>query len=453
MQEIFISYSSKDQQYADEIVAYLEQRGFSCFIAYRDIKAGESYDMRLIDAIEHAKIVVLVFSDNSDMSKHVKSEIAMAFDNETTIIPYKITGSKPTQLRYYLQTAHWLDATAPTTNHLQDLYNRISEIVEPSDNKQKAIMAVSKLFTERNFPCEIVEATDAPCYTRVTVQLTDTSIHPSMLQRNIMMLEREARYKIGSPTMIRFDGNTKLMLEITHDKSATFLIDEALEQLPQTMELPIVIGKDIDGQIVYKDLGKFTNVMVFGEDGSGKRNCIYCMLRSIMSLRTPQQVNFAIWGDKNYYQFLQGSPYLMRDVETYSQTFTNSIQTLAVERLKQMGDISVDEYNLTAKSKLAHIVVILDEMTSPIQLEALLQNYLTFRKAGIHLVASARNPLILRTTDNIDLAICHTLNDEDYFGRELGIDGATQLCFASGDVIVSDTQQKQRMRLLVPTVT
>ena len=134
MQEIFISYSSKDQQYADEIVAYLEERGFSCFIAHRDIKAGESYDMRLIDAIDHAKLVVLVFSDNSDMSKHVKSEIAMAFDNETTIIPYKITGSKPTQLKYYLQTAHWLDATAPATNHLEDLCRRICEIVEPSDN-------------------------------------------------------------------------------------------------------------------------------------------------------------------------------------------------------------------------------------------------------------------------------------------------------------------------------
>ena len=460
MQEIFISYSSKDQQCADEIVAYLEERGFSCFIAHRDIKAGESYDMRLIDAIDRAKLLVLVFSDNSDMSKHVKSEIAMAFDNETTIIPYKITGSKPTQLKYYLQTAHWLDATAPTTNHLEDLCSRIAEIIQPSDNKQKVVMAVSQLLTEQGFQFEIADVIDAPCYTTVTVQLTNTQIHQGILQRKLMMLERDARYKLNTPARVYRENNGilgdlvyKYVFEITHDKTISFDMQQALAKTPELkdMQLPIVVGMDYDGSVVCKDLHDTATVSVCGGEGSGKRNFIYNMIHSIISVRSPQEVNFTIFGDKTCYQFLENSPYLAFEIKPSGYDIFEKIEQIAVRRLAKTQQKPIDAYNANATEKIPHLVVVCED--AELNYDILRRffdnttNKILWQASGIHIVVSSehRNSLSPYT---FDTTIYHAIPSENYMSHNAYI-----LSYATGDIIYEDGDGRILRRLLSPYVS
>lgn len=109
--DVFISYSSKDKYIADAICHVLEQNKIKCWIAPRNIQSGKPYADGIVDAITNTKIVVLVYSDNSQQSQFVQNEVKIAFSNNKPIISFNIDGSLPQQeMEYYLKVNHWLDA-------------------------------------------------------------------------------------------------------------------------------------------------------------------------------------------------------------------------------------------------------------------------------------------------------------------------------------------------------
>lgn len=109
--KVFISYSTKDKTTADAICHVLEQNGLECWIAPRNITSGKHYVREIIDGIKTAKIVVLVFSKNSQESEFVKNEIDNAFSNNKPILSFKIDETMPEKsMEYYLKINHWLDA-------------------------------------------------------------------------------------------------------------------------------------------------------------------------------------------------------------------------------------------------------------------------------------------------------------------------------------------------------
>jgi len=123
MLDVFVSYSSKDQKIADAIVNYLESNKIKCWIAYRDAEAGSAYAASIVNAIKNTSIFLLVFSENSNSSKHVLREIDAACKYEKTIIPFKINEIKlDDAMEYYLNATHWLNAiSTPMDNHLKNL--------------------------------------------------------------------------------------------------------------------------------------------------------------------------------------------------------------------------------------------------------------------------------------------------------------------------------------------
>ena len=54
--EIFISYSSKDAAIADAVCQYLEKHGINCWIAPRNVRAGSDYGAEIVDSIEASKV-------------------------------------------------------------------------------------------------------------------------------------------------------------------------------------------------------------------------------------------------------------------------------------------------------------------------------------------------------------------------------------------------------------
>lgn len=109
--DIFISYSSKDKQTADAICHVLETNKLRCWIAPRNIHAGKNYPEQIMNGIRNAKIVVLVFSKNSQESVFVNNEIDTAFSNNKPIISFKIDETLPEKrMEFFLRNKHWLDA-------------------------------------------------------------------------------------------------------------------------------------------------------------------------------------------------------------------------------------------------------------------------------------------------------------------------------------------------------
>ncbi|MCL2291362.1 MAG: toll/interleukin-1 receptor domain-containing protein [Bacteroidetes bacterium] len=107
--DIFISYSSNDRSIADQLVTHIEQAGYTCWIAPRNIEGGAEYSEVIEKAILKCKIFLLVFSENSANSPWVKSELNIAFSENKYLIPYKIdaTPLKGT-MRLLLNDKHWI---------------------------------------------------------------------------------------------------------------------------------------------------------------------------------------------------------------------------------------------------------------------------------------------------------------------------------------------------------
>ena len=102
MGKVFISYQSDDQALAFEICNYLESQGLTCWIAPRDIHAGE-YAGEITRALKNATFLVLVCSSSTATSAHVRNEVALSFSNGSRIIPFfRENASLDDSLEYFL---------------------------------------------------------------------------------------------------------------------------------------------------------------------------------------------------------------------------------------------------------------------------------------------------------------------------------------------------------------
>lgn len=90
MAQVFVSYSSKETDFAYEFVHKLEQKGITCWIAPRDIPVGSDYTDKIPVAINGCPTFLLLMSKNSMESKWVKRELNQALSNDQYVLPLQI---------------------------------------------------------------------------------------------------------------------------------------------------------------------------------------------------------------------------------------------------------------------------------------------------------------------------------------------------------------------------
>ena len=108
---IFISYSHHDGAVAEAICAAIEADGRRCWMAPRDIQPSTEWAEQIIDGINAACAMVLVFSSWSNQSPQVRREVERATNRDIPVIPFRIEKVLPVKsLEYFLSTQHWFDA-------------------------------------------------------------------------------------------------------------------------------------------------------------------------------------------------------------------------------------------------------------------------------------------------------------------------------------------------------
>ena len=80
----FISYSTKDQEFADRLYADLQNKGVRCWFAPHDLLPGEKLHEQIDDAIRMHERLLLILSTSSMNSEWVKTEIRKARKREGT---------------------------------------------------------------------------------------------------------------------------------------------------------------------------------------------------------------------------------------------------------------------------------------------------------------------------------------------------------------------------------
>ncbi len=91
----FISYSSKDRDFAKRLHADLQNKGVRCWFAPEDLKIGDRFRDRIDESIRLHDKLLLILSENSVSSQWVRDEVEAAFEREqresrTVLFPIQI---------------------------------------------------------------------------------------------------------------------------------------------------------------------------------------------------------------------------------------------------------------------------------------------------------------------------------------------------------------------------
>lgn len=135
--DIFVSYSQPDRAAAFALAQRMEARGLRVWIAPRDVMPGSDWAAEIIDAISNARLMVLVFSGNSNDSAQVRREVERAAHKQVPILPFRIEDVLPSKsLEYFLSTQHWMDAFPPPCEpHIDRLCDYLASALGRGDTR------------------------------------------------------------------------------------------------------------------------------------------------------------------------------------------------------------------------------------------------------------------------------------------------------------------------------
>jgi TIR domain-containing protein len=109
MKHVFVSYSRKDSETVDHIVAQLTKDGFNVWLDRKEIRGGDLWREDIVEAIDNAYACILMLSPDSVTSDNVRKEVDLAEGSNTKLIPVMLFPVKLTaKLRYQLAGIHWI---------------------------------------------------------------------------------------------------------------------------------------------------------------------------------------------------------------------------------------------------------------------------------------------------------------------------------------------------------
>lgn len=125
--DVFVSHSTRDKEIADVVVRSLEENNVYCWYAPRNIEPSEDWGKSISSAIGKTKIFLLIFSNNSNESRHVVDELVLAVEEKVPILVFRIENTKPSgAMRLHLLSLQWLDAfDPPWENHISKLVQTV----------------------------------------------------------------------------------------------------------------------------------------------------------------------------------------------------------------------------------------------------------------------------------------------------------------------------------------
>lgn len=232
------------------------------------------------------------------------------------------------------------------------------------------------------------------------------------LQDNIALRLAAKSVRIVAP----IPGKRAVGIEVPNKERAVVAFREIIEQkLPEfkKMAVPVILGKDIQGEAQVIDLAKTPHLLIAGSTGSGKSVCVNSLILSILYERSPEQVKLILVDPKIVELKLYNDiPHLLTPVITEPKRALQSLQYCLCEMerryalLDGMGVRDIINYNKRieerhiATEKLPYIVVIIDEYadlmaTTGKELESTIARLCAMSRAvGIHLVLATQRPSI-----------------------------------------------------------
>ncbi len=282
-------------------------------------------------------------------------------------------------------------------------------------------------------------------------------------------------------------GKTSIGIELPNSKREMIFLREMLESKDYKFSqnyLPIILGKDIGGEMIIADLAKMPHLLIAGTTGSGKSVGLNVMILSMLYKLRPDECKFIMIDPKMLeLSIYDGIPHLLSPVVTEPGKAVIALKWVVAEmeeRYRLMSSFAVRNiagYNekvekailnnekLTRKvqtgydptngkpiieeiefepKKLPFIVVIVDEMADLMlvagkEIENSIQRLAQMaRAAGIHIIMATQRPSVDVITGvikaNFPTRISFQVTSRIDSRTILGVQGAEQL-LGQGDMI------------------
>lgn len=232
------------------------------------------------------------------------------------------------------------------------------------------------------------------------------------LQDNIALRLAASSVRMIAP----IPGKRAVGIEVPNKNRAIVSFRECIEQdRPEwkKMGVPVILGKDIQGETQIIDLVKTPHLLIAGSTGAGKSVCVNSMILSILYKRSPDKVKMILIDPKIVELKLYNDiPHLLTPVITEPKRAMQSLQYCLCEMerryalLDGMGVRDISTYNKKIEDKhictekLPYLIVVIDEFadlmaTTGKQLEGVLARLAAMSRAvGIHLVLATQRPSI-----------------------------------------------------------
>ncbi len=282
-------------------------------------------------------------------------------------------------------------------------------------------------------------------------------------------------------------GRNAIGIELPNSKRETVYLKELLESSEyknKDYDLPIILGKDISGNVIVADLARMPHLLVAGTTGSGKSVAINTMILSLVYALTPDQCKFIMVDPKMLeLSVYDGIPHLLTNVVTEPGKAVVALKWVVKEMenryrlMSNLGVRSIHNYNDRIKEAVANgevmkrtvqtgfdaetgqpkieqvpldmktlpfIVVIVDEMADLMlvagkDIETSIQRLAQMaRAAGIHIIMATQRPSVDVITGvikaNFPTRISFQVTSKIDSRTILGEQGAEQL-LGKGDML------------------
>lgn len=256
--------------------------------------------------------------------------------------------------------------------------------------------------------------------------ITSFEVHPSVgvkvqkikaLENDIALNMQAKSIRIVAP----IPGKAAVGVEVPalHPQEVNF--KDLLQQYQakhRKLQIPILVGKAVNGECVFTDLAKMPHCLIAGATGSGKSVCINTIVMSILLNARPDEIKLLMIDPKKV-ELTQYSqlPHMIAPVITEPHGAYAALQWLVKEMqiryeiLKQLGLRNITAFNARKPNKdleaslsvpipeqMQYIVAIVDEfadlmMVSSADLETPIARIAQMARAvGIHLILATQRP-------------------------------------------------------------
>ncbi len=351
-------------------------------------------------------------------------------------------------------------------NYLENTYH-ISD-----DELQDNIVRLEQVLEDFKVPAKVNNVQVGPAVTRYELTMPrGISVNKiaQMADDIAMTLASNGSIRVEAP----IPGKNSVGIEVPNAQVSSVSLRELIdsEQFRQRANpLSFVLGKDINGDIIFCNLDKMPHVLVAGSTGSGKSVCLNTMLLSMCYKAGPQDLRL-ILVDPKMVEFTQynGLPHLLLPEVITGKEMTINALDWAIKEMERRYAlfakhrvVNINEYNKLdivknkVEDKIPYIVIVVDELAD-LMLEAkreiedrIAKLAAKARAAGIHLVLATQRPSVDVITGtvkaNLPSRIAFALTN--YMDSKTVLDGGgAEKLLGKGDMLFKPLDKPEPRRI------